>query len=53
MDQNLLRGYEDSLYRLDPDFHIAGRLGALPARVLRTRRNTLQRPREFARDYFR
>ncbi|MED6146104.1 hypothetical protein PIB30_031588 [Stylosanthes scabra] len=50
MDQNLLRGYEDSLYRLDPDFHIAGRLGALPARVLRTRRNTLQRPHEFARE---
>ncbi|MED6136428.1 hypothetical protein PIB30_056019 [Stylosanthes scabra] len=56
MDQNLLRGYENSLYRLDPDFHIAGRLRALagnPARVLRTRRNTLQRPHEFAREYFR
>ncbi|MED6214400.1 hypothetical protein PIB30_102672 [Stylosanthes scabra] len=33
MDQNLLRGYEDSLYRLDAEFHIAGRLGALSGRV--------------------
>ncbi|MED6201506.1 hypothetical protein PIB30_095673, partial [Stylosanthes scabra] len=47
MEQNLLRGYEDSLYRLDAEFHIAGRLGALPDRVLRTRRDTLQRPHEF------
>ncbi|MED6188434.1 hypothetical protein PIB30_116999 [Stylosanthes scabra] len=53
MDQNLLRGYEDSLYRLDAEFHIAGRLAALPGRVLRTRRNSLQRPHEFAREYFR
>ncbi|MED6117883.1 hypothetical protein PIB30_114147, partial [Stylosanthes scabra] len=53
MDQNLLRGYEDSLYRHDAEYHIAGRLGALPGRVLRTRRNTLQRPHEFAREYFR
>ncbi|MED6140613.1 hypothetical protein PIB30_094940, partial [Stylosanthes scabra] len=50
MDQNVLRGYEDSLYRLDAEFHIAGRLGALPGRILRTRRNTLQRPHEFARE---
>ncbi|MED6186217.1 hypothetical protein PIB30_064726 [Stylosanthes scabra] len=51
--KNLLRGYEDSLYRLDLEFHIAGKLGPLPARVLRTRRNTLQGPHELAREYFR
>ncbi|MED6209475.1 hypothetical protein PIB30_055066 [Stylosanthes scabra] len=51
--QNLLRGYENSLYRLDAEFYIAGRLGKLPGRVLRTRRNTLQRSHEFAREYFR
>ncbi|MED6184185.1 hypothetical protein PIB30_045074 [Stylosanthes scabra] len=32
MDQNLLRDYEDSLYRLDREFHIAGKLGPLLAR---------------------
>ncbi|XP_057755254.1 putative disease resistance protein RGA3 isoform X2 [Arachis stenosperma] len=37
MGQDLLQGYEYSLYRLDTESHIAGRLQHMPERVVRPR----------------
>ncbi|QHO18800.1 uncharacterized protein DS421_11g323620 [Arachis hypogaea] len=53
IEPDLRRDYEDTLYRLDRVEHIAGRLGQLPARVLRTRRRIPTRPSELVRPLLR
>ncbi|MED6186923.1 hypothetical protein PIB30_071350 [Stylosanthes scabra] len=52
-ENELLRGYEDTMYRYDRVDHIAGRLGQLPARVLRTRRLVLDLLDELCRPFLR
>ncbi|MED6135603.1 hypothetical protein PIB30_048059 [Stylosanthes scabra] len=49
---NLLLGYEQFMYRLDQDDHIAARLQQEPSRVLRSRRLLLIPPDDRARGYF-
>ncbi|KAL4390665.1 hypothetical protein AHAS_Ahas03G0167800 [Arachis hypogaea] len=44
-------GYEDTLYRRDRIDHIAVRLSRVAPRVLRTRKNLLQRPPEQIRSH--
>ncbi|MED6137538.1 hypothetical protein PIB30_065870 [Stylosanthes scabra] len=40
----LLRGYEDTLYRLDAINQIAGRIAHMDPKVIRTQRNIMERP---------
>ncbi|MED6145625.1 hypothetical protein PIB30_027063 [Stylosanthes scabra] len=49
----LLRGYENTLYRSDATGHIAGRIAHMEPRVIRTRRIILVRPDERIRDLLR
>ncbi|MED6217029.1 hypothetical protein PIB30_013756 [Stylosanthes scabra] len=51
--QYLLRGYEDTLYRLDNVDHIAGRIAHMATRVIRTRRNIMKPPDDRARELLR
>ncbi|MED6121489.1 hypothetical protein PIB30_030676 [Stylosanthes scabra] len=49
----LLRGYEDTLYRLDVSDHIAGRIAHMEPRVIRTRRNIMDPPDDHILDLLR
>ncbi|MED6195281.1 hypothetical protein PIB30_036481 [Stylosanthes scabra] len=49
----LLRGYEDTLYRSDATCHIAGRIAHTEPRVIRSRRNSMERTDERIRDFLR
>ncbi|MED6121653.1 hypothetical protein PIB30_032195 [Stylosanthes scabra] len=46
----LLRGYEDTLYRLDATEHVAGRMANMETRVVRTRRNIMDPPDDRIRE---
>ncbi|MED6131248.1 hypothetical protein PIB30_008288 [Stylosanthes scabra] len=48
--QYLLRGYEDTLYRLDASDHIAGGIAHMEPRVIRTRRSIMNPPDDRIRD---
>ncbi|RYR33101.1 hypothetical protein Ahy_A10g047673 isoform A [Arachis hypogaea] len=48
-----LLGYEHTLYRLDQAEQIVGRLNRMAPRILHTRRNSMRRPPEYIRTYFR
>ncbi|MED6194268.1 hypothetical protein PIB30_026920 [Stylosanthes scabra] len=50
---NLLRGYEGTLYRLDVVNHIVGRIAHMAPRFIRTWRNTMRQPDERIRDLLR
>ncbi|MED6223058.1 hypothetical protein PIB30_070323 [Stylosanthes scabra] len=49
----LLRGYEDTLYRLDASDHIAKRIAHMEPRVIRTRRNIMDSSDDRIRDLLR
>ncbi|MED6131210.1 hypothetical protein PIB30_007900 [Stylosanthes scabra] len=51
--KNLLRGYEETLYRLDAVNHIAGRIAHMEPRFIGTQRNTMRQPDERIRDLLR
>ncbi|MED6190166.1 hypothetical protein PIB30_103037 [Stylosanthes scabra] len=49
----LLRGYDDTLYRLDASNRIAGRIAHMEPRIIRTRRNIMDAPDDRIRDLLR